>query len=87
MLVVHASWRKRILQLRYNLRRALRLIYAEGGFGFRRGALLGHTQPQTTARYAHLASDPLRRAAEQISTTIDEAMKQPVPKGRVVPIT
>ena len=26
------------------------------------GALLGHSQPQTTARYAHLADDPLRRA-------------------------
>jgi integrase len=27
------------------------------------GALLGHTQAQTTARYAHLANDPLRQAA------------------------
>jgi integrase len=26
------------------------------------GKLLGHTQPQTTARYAHLADDPLREA-------------------------
>lgn len=29
------------------------------------GALLGHTQPQTTARYAHLQDDPLRAATEQ----------------------
>jgi site-specific recombinase XerD len=28
------------------------------------GALLGHTQPATTARYAHLAASPLREAAE-----------------------
>jgi integrase len=28
------------------------------------GALLGHTQPATTARYAHLQSDPLREATE-----------------------
>ena len=28
------------------------------------GALLGHSQPRTTARYAHLAADPLREAAE-----------------------
>ena len=28
------------------------------------GRLLGHTQPQTTQRYAHLADDPLREAAE-----------------------
>ncbi|MCZ6774307.1 MAG: tyrosine-type recombinase/integrase, partial [Proteobacteria bacterium] len=27
------------------------------------GALLGHSQPATTARYAHLADDPLRQAA------------------------
>jgi integrase len=27
------------------------------------GKLLGHTQPQTTARYAHLADNPLREAA------------------------
>ena len=27
------------------------------------GKLLGHTQAQTTARYAHLADNPLREAA------------------------
>jgi len=30
------------------------------------GALLGHTQPQTTARYAHLLDDPLRAATERV---------------------
>ena len=25
------------------------------------GALLGHSQPRTTARYAHLAADPYER--------------------------
>jgi integrase len=30
------------------------------------GALLGHTQPQTTARYAHLLDDPLRAATEHV---------------------
>lgn len=34
------------------------------------GALLGHSQPRTTARYAHLAADPLRKAAEQIGKTL-----------------
>jgi integrase len=29
------------------------------------GALLGHSQPQTTARYAHLYDDPLRKATER----------------------
>ncbi|MCC3305539.1 tyrosine-type recombinase/integrase [Sneathiella sp. HT1-7] len=30
------------------------------------GKLLGHTQPQTTQRYAHLADDPLREAANKM---------------------
>jgi integrase len=30
------------------------------------GKLLGHTQPQTTARYAHLADSPLRAAANKM---------------------
>jgi site-specific recombinase XerD len=34
------------------------------------GALLGHTTPATTARYAHLLDDPLRRATEQASAVI-----------------
>jgi integrase len=29
------------------------------------GALLGHASPTTTARYAHLVDDPLRRATER----------------------
>jgi len=36
------------------------------------GALLGHTQAQTTARYAHLTNHSLRTLAEQVSVTIDE---------------
>lgn len=31
------------------------------------GKLLGHTQVQTTARYAHLASDPVKKAAERVA--------------------
>lgn len=34
------------------------------------GALLGHTQAQTTLRYAHLATGHLRKAAEEISARI-----------------
>jgi integrase len=40
------------------------------------GALLGHTQPATTARYAHLAGDPLRQAADLIGSRIAAAMRQ-----------
>jgi integrase len=38
------------------------------------GKLLGHTQAATTARYAHLDADPLRRAADTIGATIAAAM-------------
>jgi integrase len=34
------------------------------------GALLGHTQPQTTARYAHLLDDPLRAATEHVGARL-----------------
>lgn len=36
------------------------------------GKLLGHTQVQTTARYAHLAADPVKAAADAISSNIAE---------------
>jgi integrase len=38
------------------------------------GRLLGHSQPQTTARYSHLHADPLRRAADAIGSQISAAM-------------
>lgn len=34
------------------------------------GKLLGHTQPQTTARYAHLADNPLRDAANRFPVVL-----------------
>jgi integrase len=34
------------------------------------GKLLGHTQVQTTARYAHLAADPVKAATERVSSNI-----------------
>jgi integrase len=40
------------------------------------GKLLGHTQPATTQRYAHLDADPLRRAADTIGATITAAMER-----------
>jgi integrase len=39
------------------------------------GKLLGHSQVQTTARYAHLANDPVRSAADRISAEISRAMQ------------
>jgi integrase len=38
------------------------------------GKLLGHSQPSTTARYAHLDADPISRAVETIGETIGAAM-------------
>jgi hypothetical protein len=38
------------------------------------GKLLGHTQVQTTARYAHLASDPVKQAATSISDRLALAL-------------
>ena len=34
------------------------------------GKLLGHTQAQTTARYAHLARDSIQNAASRITGSI-----------------
>lgn len=39
------------------------------------GRLLGHSQPQTTNRYAHLDADPLRRAANIIGDQLDAALR------------
>ena len=38
------------------------------------GKLLGHTQVQTTARYAHLAADPIKQAAADVSANIAAAL-------------
>lgn len=35
------------------------------------GRLLGHTQPQTTQRYAHMADDPLRVATQRFGAALD----------------
>jgi len=40
------------------------------------GKLLGHTQVQTTARYAHLATDPVKAAADQIASNIAASLNQ-----------
>jgi integrase len=38
------------------------------------GALLGHSQPSTTQRYAHLLDDPLRAATDKVGTIVSNAM-------------
>ena len=41
------------------------------------GALLGHRQPATTARYAHLADDPVQEASERVGVHLSSAMRGP----------
>ena len=38
------------------------------------GKLLGHTQVQTTARYAHLAAEPVRMAADAVSQNLRQSL-------------
>jgi integrase len=38
------------------------------------GKLLGHTQVQTTSRYAHLAADPVKSAADLVSDRLQAAL-------------
>jgi integrase len=55
----------------YDLRHTFASVGAGGGLSLLIiGRLLGHTQPRTTQRYAHLADDPLREAATKITTVI-----------------
>lgn len=76
----------------HDLRHTFASVGVEGGASLVMvGALLGHTQPQTTKRYAHLANDPQRVAADAIATRIADRLS-PKPKpapaddtGNVVP--
>jgi integrase len=59
----------------HDLRHSFASVGAAGGMSLNIiGGLLGHRQTQTTSRYAHLASDPLRAAANQIAGAIAATM-------------
>ena len=45
------------------------------------GKLLGHAHATTTARYAHLDADPLRRASERIGLQLSKAMGEQLESG------
>jgi integrase len=67
----------------------LRHSYASGALALGEGLpmigkLLGHTQLHTTARYAHLANDPVKTAAGRVSDMIGAAMigRKSSPKRR-----
>lgn len=59
----------------HDLRHAFASVGASGGDSLLViGALLGHRNSKTTQRYAHLQDDPLRAAADRISSTIAAAL-------------
>jgi integrase len=60
----------------HDLRHTYASFGAGGGLGLPIiGRLLGHAQVATTARYAHLDNDPLRRASEAIAGRIAAALE------------
>ena len=63
----------------HDLRHTFASVGAADGLGLPIvGKLLGHAQAATTARYAHLDNDPVRRASERISSAIQSALSPPV---------
>lgn len=61
----------------HDLRHSYASVGAAGGLSLPViGALLGHSQPSTTARYAHLAASPLHDAADAIGARILAAMSE-----------
>ncbi len=51
------------------------------------GKLLGHTQAATTARYAHLSDDPLKKATRMIGERIQAAMTGKMDSDNIIPLT
>lgn len=69
----------------HDLRHSFASVGAAGGDSLLIvGKLLGHADAKTTSRYAHLADDPLKAAADRISERIAAAMDGRA--GEVVPI-
>jgi integrase len=70
----------------HDLRHAFASVAASAGMGLPIiGKMLGHTQAQTTQRYAHLASDPVKAAATTVASRIEQAMRGGR-SGEVVPL-
>lgn len=59
----------------HDLRHSFASVGVGAGMGLQMvGKLLGHSNPSTTARYAHIANDPAKAAADRIAHTIAKAM-------------
>jgi integrase len=62
----------------HDLRHTFASVAVAGGMSLPLiGKLLGHSQPGTTARYAHLSADPIRQASSAIGTKIHKHTNQP----------
>jgi site-specific recombinase XerD len=68
----------------HDLRHSFASTLASAGVGLHAiGTLLGHTQPSTTHRYAHLFEDPLRAATERAGAILSGKRK---PGAKIVPL-
>jgi integrase len=67
----------------HDLRHSFASILVSGGASLPLiGQMLGHTQVQTTQRYAHLFDDPMRKAAEMVGAFMlpEPQMKDVTPR-------
>lgn len=65
----------------HDLRHSFASVGAGAGMGLQVvGKLLGHRHPATTARYAHIADDPAKAAADRISLAINKSLRTPSAK-------
>jgi integrase len=70
----------------HDLRHSFASLLVNGGYSLPLiGALLGHTQTKTTARYSHLADKALREATERVDAQL-AALTEKRPSAEVVPI-
>lgn len=72
----------------HDLRHAFASVAASGGLSLPIiGSLLGHRQSSTTQRYAHLAADPLKLAADQTAGDIAAFLERGTVNSPTIPIT
>jgi integrase len=67
----------------HDLRHSYASMLASAGYSLPTiGALLGHTQPNTTHRYAHLLDDPLREATSKVGALMSGLVAKQPAKGK-----